>query len=157
SFQVPDARGRWAAGEIGFFIDGPGLPGGVRALNAAHVERMATSGELTPNGEELVITRRAPAPTWFIGCSSADAGLASQIVATLTPYDYQAGLAGALGRPPRSLGCGGSADGRERYAWLGEDFKQRVFRAPQPQVRTTEVPAVQARPTAPSTGRGAVV
>jgi len=48
SFQIPDARGRWAAGNVGFFIDGPWSPGGVRALNEAHLPKMAQAGELTP-------------------------------------------------------------------------------------------------------------
>jgi ABC-type glycerol-3-phosphate transport system substrate-binding protein len=40
SFQIPDARGRWAAGNVGFFIDGPWSPGGVRALNKSFVPTM---------------------------------------------------------------------------------------------------------------------
>jgi maltose-binding protein MalE len=157
SFQVPDARGRWAAGEIGFFIDGPWSPGGVRALNAEHVERMATSGELTPEGEELVITRGAPAPTWFVAGSTADAEMASQIIETFTQDDYQAALAAAMDQPPLNLDIVAEADVIDAYAWLVEDFKKRVFRAPQPQVRKIEVTEVQARQTPPSTDLGAIV
>lgn len=135
SFQIPDARGRWAAGSIGFTIDGPWAPGGVRALNEAHLPKMATAGELTPEGEDLVITRGAPAPTWFVAGNTAHADDVNTLLESFTQDDYQAVLAEAMDQPPLNLDTVADADVIEPYAWLVEDFKKRVFRAPQPQVR----------------------
>ncbi|WP_159618868.1 ABC transporter substrate-binding protein [Ruania rhizosphaerae] len=154
SFQIPDARGRWAAGQIGFFIDGPWSPGGVRSLNAEHLPRMAVAGMLTPGGEELIITRGAPAPTWFIAGSSANPEAASQLVETFTRDDYQRALAEAMDQPPLNLDVVAEADVIDPYAWLIEDFKERVFRAPEPEVRNVAATEALARttPIAPHLG-----
>ncbi|UFU06573.1 ABC transporter substrate-binding protein [Ruania halotolerans] len=154
AFQIPDARGRWSAGQIGFFLDGPWSPGGVRSLNPDFLPNMAVAGQLTPDGEELIITRGAPAPTWFIGGSSANPEAASQLVETFTRDDYQLALAVAMDQPPLNLDVVAEADVIEPYAWLIEDFKERVFRAPQPQVRKVEVTEVLSRttPVAPHLG-----
>ncbi|GAA2230769.1 hypothetical protein GCM10010413_30440 [Promicromonospora sukumoe] len=135
SFQVPDARGRWAAGSVGFAIDGPWAPGGVRALNEAHLPKMATSGQLTPEGEDLVITRGAPAPVWFVAGNTKHADEVNLLLESFTQDDYQALLAEAMDQPPLNLDVVADADVIEPYAWLVEDYKKRVFRAPQPQVR----------------------
>lgn len=154
SFQIPDARGRWAAGNVGFFIDGPWAPGGVRALNEAHLPKMAVAGELTPEGEDLVITRGAPAPTWFVAGNTAHAEEVNQLLESFTQDDYQAVLAEAMDQPPLNFGAVADADVIEPYAWLVEDFKTRVFRAPQPQVRNAKANDVLAliKPVAPHLG-----
>ncbi|GAA4428418.1 hypothetical protein GCM10023169_29520 [Georgenia halophila] len=154
SFGITDARGRWAAGNIGFFIDGPWSPGGCRALNPDHLPRMATSGQLTPGGEELIITRGAPAPTWFVASSTGNAEAASGLVESFTADDYQVGLAEAMDQPPINLDAVEKADVIEPYAWLVADFQKRVFRAPEPQVRNIEVTEAQAliSPVSPEIG-----
>jgi ABC-type glycerol-3-phosphate transport system substrate-binding protein len=153
-FQVPDARGRWAAGNVGFFLDGPWSPGGVRALNEAHLPRMAHSYMLTPEGEEIVATRGAPAATWFVAGNSANPEAASRVVESFTQDDYQAALAEAMDQPPLNLDIVADADVIEPYATLIEDFKKRVFRAPQAQVRNVEVTKALAltTPVAPHLG-----
>ncbi len=154
SFGIPDARGRWAAGNVGFFLDGPWSPGGVRALNEAHLPRMAVSGVLTPEGEDLIITRGAPAATWFVAANTANPEAASRVVESFTQDDYQAALAEAMDQPPLNLDIVGESDVIEPYAWLVEDFKKRVFRAPEPQVRNVEVNKALAltTPVAPTLG-----
>jgi len=157
SFQIPDARGRWSAGGVGFFIDGPWSPGGVRALNPDFLPNMAVAGELTPEGEELVITRGAPAGTWLISGSTANPEAASQLVETFSRDDYQTELAAAMDQPPLNLDAVADADVIEPYAWLAEDFKRRVFRAPQPQVRRIEVTEALAHVTPVSPHLGDIV
>lgn len=154
SFQVPDARGRWAAGNVGFFLDGPWSPGGVRALNAAHLPKMAHSYMLTPEGEEIIATRGAPDPTWFLAGNSANPEAASRVIESFTQDDYQAALAEAMDQPPLNLDTVGEADVIEPYALLIEDFKKRVFRAPQAQVRNLDVTKALAltTPVAPTLG-----
>ncbi|MFC7404174.1 ABC transporter substrate-binding protein [Georgenia alba] len=154
SLQVPDARGRWAAGEIGFFIDGPWAPGGVRALNESFLPKMAVSGELTPEGEELVITRGAPAATWFVAGSTSHPEAAGRLVETFTQDDYQRALAEAMDQPPMNLDLVAQAEVIEPYAWLAQDFKNRVFRAPEPEVRNVAVTEALANsmPVAPHLG-----
>jgi maltose-binding protein MalE len=154
SFQIPDARGRWAAGNVGFFIAGPWSPGGVRALNEAHLPKMAQAGELTPDGEDLIITRGAPAGTWFIAGNSANPEAATRVLESFTQDDYQAALAEAMDQPPLNLDTVAEADVIEPYATLIEDFKERVFRAPQAQVRNVEVSKALAltTPVAPHLG-----
>ena len=154
SFQIPDARGRWAAGNVGFFIDGPWSPGGVRALNEAHLPRMAQAGMLTPEGEELIATRGAPAGTWFLAGNSANPEAASRVIESFTQTDYQQALAEAMDQPPLDLDIVAQADVIEPYADLIADFKERVFRAPQAQVRNVEVSKALAlvTPVAPHLG-----
>jgi multiple sugar transport system substrate-binding protein len=96
---------------------------------------MAVAGELTPEGEDLVITRGAPAPTWFVAGNTAHAEEVNKLLESFTQDDYQAVLAEAMDQPPLNLDAVADADVIEPYAWLVEDFRTRVFRAPQPQVR----------------------
>lgn len=154
SFQIPDARGRWAAGNIGFFIDGPWSPGGVRALNDEHLPRMAQAGMLTPEGEELVATRGAPDPTWFMAGNTDCPEAASELLASFTRDEYQMGLAEAMDQPPINLDVVAQADVIEPYAQIVEDFQERVFRAPEPVVRNVEVTEALANttPVAPHLG-----
>ena len=154
SFQVPDARGRWAAGQIGFFIDGPWCPGGVRNLNADHLSKMATSGQLTPNGEPLIITRGAPESTWFLAKTSKNPDLASKLLESFTEDEYVKQFAASMDQPPLNLDVAAKADVIPAYAWLVEDFKKSVFRAPQPEVRNIEVSKAQALRVPPSTTIG---
>ncbi|MBZ2198950.1 ABC transporter substrate-binding protein [Occultella gossypii] len=153
-FQIPDARGRWAAGGIGFHIDGPYSPGAVRSLNADMLPNMAVAGMLTPDGEDIVATKGARGGDWVIGGTSELAEIASQFVETFTQDDYQTALATGMDQPPLNLDVVADADVIEPYAWLVEDFRARVFRAPQPQVRNVDVTQVQARqaPVAPELG-----
>ena len=154
SFQIPDARGRWAAGNVGFFIDGPWPPGGVAALNKAFLPKMAQAGELTPEGEELIITRGAPAGTWFMAGNSGNPEAATRVLESFTQDDYQRALAEAMDQPPLNLDTVAKADVIEPYRTLIADFKKRVFRAPQPQVRKAEVSKALAltTPIAPHLG-----
>ncbi|WP_298461054.1 ABC transporter substrate-binding protein [uncultured Cellulomonas sp.] len=157
SFQIPDARGRWAAGNVGFFIDGPWSPGGVRNLNADHLPRMATAGMLTPDGDEAVITRGAPDPTWFIAGNTDCPEAASELLASFTRDEYQVNLAEAMDQPPINLGVVEDADVIEPYAWIVDDFQKRVFRAPQPVVRNVDVTKALAYTTPISPGLGDIV
>ncbi len=157
SFQVPDARGRWAAGQIGFFIDGPWCPGGVRNLNADHLPKMATAGQLTPNGEPLVITRGAPGPTWFLAKTSKNADLASKLIESFTEDAYVKQFAASMDQPPLNLDVAANADVIPAYAWLIEDFKKVVFRAPEAQVRNIDVTRAQALQVPPSSDLGNLV
>lgn len=154
SFQIPDARGRWAAGNIGFFIDGPWSPGGVRSLNKEFLPKMAVAGQLTPGGEELVITRGAPASTWFMGANTENPEVVSRLIESFISDDYQKGLAEAMDQPPLNLDVVAQADVIEPYAWLAEDYKKRVFRAPEAEVRNPETTKALAltTPIAPHLG-----
>lgn len=151
SLQIPDARGRWAAGEICFQIDGPYSPGAVRSLNPDFLSKIAVAGMLTPNGEDLVLARGARGSDWLV---NGNAELASQVVETFTLPEYQSGLAAAMDAPPLNLDVVAESDVIDGYAWLAEDFKQRIFLAPQPQVRNVEVSQALSRvePVAPHAG-----
>ena len=157
SFQIPDARGRWAAGDIGFFIDGPWSPGGVRNLNADHLPRMDTAGILTPDGEGAIITRGAPDPTWFIAGNTDCPDAASELLASFTRDEYQVALAEAMDQPPINLEVVEGADVLEPYAWIVDDFQERVFRAPQPVVRNPDVAEALAYTTPVSPHLGDII
>lgn len=146
-FQIPDARGRWAAGNIAFHMDGPYSPGAVRNLNAEMLPKMALAGMVTPDGEEVVSTKGARAADWVVAGSSQQAELASQLIETFTQEDYQTALAVGMDQPPIVLDTVAGADVIEPYRRLVEDFRTRVFRAPQPIVRNLDVAKVQARQT----------
>ena len=105
------------------------------ALNKAFLPKMAQAGELTPEGEELIITRGAPAGTWFMAGNSGNPEAATRVLESFTQDDYQRALAEAMDQPPLNLDTVAKADVIEPYRTLIADFKKRVFRAPQPQVR----------------------
>ncbi|MFC0675890.1 ABC transporter substrate-binding protein [Brachybacterium hainanense] len=153
-FQIPDARGRWAAGGIGFHIDGPYSPGAVRKLNPDKLPDMAVAGMLTPDGGDVVAARGARGADWVIAGSTQLAEKASQLIATFTQEDYQTELASGMDQPPILLDVVATADVIEPYAWLVDDFAQRIFRAPQAIVRNVEVAQVEAKraPVAPELG-----
>ncbi|MFC7456238.1 ABC transporter substrate-binding protein [Brachybacterium sp. GCM10030267] len=144
-FQIPDARGRWAAGNIGFHMDGPYSPGAVRSLNPDMLPKMAVAGMPTPNGEDIVAARGARASDWVIGGSTQMAEQASQLIESFTQEDYQTELATAMDQPPILLDVVPGADVIEPYAWLVEDYAKRIFRAPQAIVRNIEVSAAEAK------------
>lgn len=106
---------------------------------------------LTPEGEDLVLARGARGSDWLV---NGNAELASQVVETFTRPEYQAGLAEGMDAPPINLDVVADADVIEPYAWLASDFAQRIFRAPQPQVRNIEVSHALAlmEPVAPHVG-----
>ncbi|ACQ79799.1 extracellular solute-binding protein family 1 [Beutenbergia cavernae DSM 12333] len=154
NFQIPDARGRWAAGEIAFHMDGPYSPGAVRSLNPDALEFMAVAGMLTPEGDEVVATRGARGADWVVGGTTQVAEYASQLIETFTQEDYQTALASGMDQPPIVLDTVAGADVIEPYAWLVEEFRTRIFRGPQPIVRNVDVATVQANqsPVAPELG-----
>ncbi|GAB2988954.1 ABC transporter substrate-binding protein [Actinotalea caeni] len=156
-FQIPDARGRWAAGEIAFHMDGPYSPGAVRALNPDMLPDMAVAGMMTPNGEEVVATRGARYADWVLGGTSELAEQASQLLETFLQEDYQRALAAGMDQPPIRTDVVADADVIEPYAWLVEEFDKRVFRAPQALVRNVEVAKVQAKQTPVSPELGNVI
>lgn len=154
SLQIPDARGRFAAGNIGFHIDGPYSPGGVRSLNEDFLPSMAVAGMLTPEGEDVVATRGARGADWLISGTTENPEAASALIETFTRDDYQTALAVGMDQPPLNLDVVADADVIEPWAWLVEDFQQRVFRAPQAQVRNVEVGEALAleQPVSPALG-----
>lgn len=157
SFQIPDARGRWAAGNVGFTIDGPWTPGGVRNLNADFLPSMAVAGMLTPEGEELQTARGAASGTWLMAGTTNEAEAASALIETFTRDDYQSALAEAMDQPPINLDVVADSDVIEPYAWLISDFQERVFRAPQPVVRNLDVARAQSLVTQVSTTLGDII
>jgi len=126
----------------------------VAALNKPFLPKMAQAGELTPEGEELIITRGAPAGTWFMAGNSGNPEAATRVLESFTQDDYQRALAEAMDQPPLNLDTVAKADVIEPYRTLIADFKKRVFRAPQPQVRKAEVSKALAltTPIAPHLG-----
>lgn len=154
SFQIPDARGRWAAGQIAFQMDGPYSPGAVRSLNADFLPLMELAGMPTPEGEEVIATRGARGADWVVGGTSEMAEMASRLVETFTQEDYQTELAAGMDQPPLLLDVVSDADVIEPYARMVELFRTQVFRAPQPIVRNVDVAEVQQRqaPIAPELG-----
>jgi multiple sugar transport system substrate-binding protein len=154
SFQIPDARGRWAAGAVAFHIDGPYSPGAVRSLNPDMLPNMAVAGMLTPEGEDVVATRPARGADWVVGGSTHVAEQASKLIESFTQEDYQSGLAAGMDQPPILLDVVASADVIDPYAWLVDDFAQRIFRAPQAIVRNIEVAKVESKlaPVTPDLG-----
>ena len=118
---------------------------------------MATAGMLTPEGEELIATRGAPDPTWFIAGSTDCPEAASALLASFTRDEYQMGLAEAMDQPPINLEVVAEADVIEPYAWMISDFQERVFRAPEPVVRNVEVTEALAYTTPVSPHLGDIV
>jgi multiple sugar transport system substrate-binding protein len=154
SLQIPDARGRFSAGNVGFHIDGPYSPGGVRALNPDFLPTMAVAGILTPEGEQAANARGARISDWLVSGNSANPEAATRVLESFTQDDYQAALAEAMDAPPINLDAVEEADVIEPYAWLAKDFAANVFRAPQAQVRNPEANQALAltTPVAPHLG-----
>lgn len=154
SFQIPDARGRWAAGGIGFHMDGPYSPGGVRSLNPDMLPLMGLAGMPTPEGQPVVAARGARGADWVMAGSTQMAEQASQLIESFTQEDYQRELAAGMDQPPILLDVVADADVIDPYVQMVEDFAAQVFRAPQAIVRNVEVAAVEARrsPVSPELG-----
>jgi len=86
--------------------------------------------------------------------NSGNPEAATLVLESFTQDDYQAALAEAMDQPPLNLDTVAEADVIEPYATLIADFKKRVFRAPQAQVRKVEVSKALAlaTPIAPHLG-----
>ncbi len=157
NFQIPDARGRWAAGNIGFHIDGPYSPGGVRSLNPDALPTMGVAGMLTPEGEDVISTKGAPWGGMIVSGKTQHPEEASRLLESFTERDYQVQLALGMDAPPIVLDAVAEADVIEPYAWLIEDYQERVFRGPQAIVRNPEIAKAEARRVPVSTELGDVI
>lgn len=156
-FQIPDARGRWAAGTVAFQMDGPYSPGAVRSLNPGALEFMDIAGMPTPDGEDIVATRGARGSDWLVSGRSEHVEIATKVIETLLDDEYQKGLAAGMDAPPIMLDVVETADVIEPYRRLVGEFKTHVFRAPMPQVRNVDVLKAQALMVPVQPDLGAIV
>ncbi len=156
NFSVVNARTRFASGSVGFFIDGPWLPGGSRVLQPAILPKIGGGQILTAEAGAPVATYRGlGGPSFFVSGSSKDPENAAKILESFTTEEYQKSMTAAMDQPPVNLDVVDSADVIEPYKKIINLYKQQVFQGPQAIVRNPKISAVDAqrKPVTPHLGQ----
>ena len=156
NFSVVNARTRFASGGVGFFIDGPWLPGGSKVLAPAILPKIGGGQILTAEAGAKVATYRGLGnPTFFVSGTSKDPENATKILESFTTEEYQKSMTAAMDQPPVNLDVVDSADVIEPYKKIINLYKEQVFQGPQAIVRNPDIAAVDAqrKPITPNLGQ----
>lgn len=129
-----DARARWAAGEIGIYMWGSWIIGGLTVDEPESVERGIAAWSIPrQDSTRHMITRGPGAGQFWVNADSAYAQEAAELLAVMSSEEFQAKLAGAMDQPPALLESVEDADVHPAYARMVEHFTQDVRIAPVPE------------------------
>ncbi|MBM7788440.1 ABC transporter substrate-binding protein [Tenggerimyces flavus] len=155
NFGVVDARTRYAAGQVGMFIDGIWCAGGSKALVPESVDRIGSGPLLKPTASTSSFAYRGrPGATWFVAADSADPEAATKLLESFMDDEYQKGMIAAMDQPPLNLDLVESSDAIDAYKKAVTFCKENVFLMPQAIVKNPAVAAVDAqrKPITPHVG-----
>lgn len=129
-----DARARWAAGEVGIYMWGSWIIGGLMVDEPESVERgIAAWSVPRQDSTRHKLTRGPGAGQFWVNAESAYAQEAADLLALMCGEQFQATLAGAMDQPPMLPGAVENADVHPAYARMVEHFAEDVRIAPVPE------------------------
>ncbi|MFC7465589.1 ABC transporter substrate-binding protein [Brachybacterium sp. GCM10030252] len=129
-----DARARWAAGEVGIYMWGSWIIGGLMVDEPESVERGIAAWSIPrQNSTRHKLTRGPGAGQFWVNADSAYAQEAAELLAVMSGEDFQAKLAGAMDQPPVLTDAVTNADVHPAYARMVEHFTEDVRIAPVPE------------------------
>ncbi|PCC37898.1 hypothetical protein CIK66_17020 [Brachybacterium alimentarium] len=129
-----DARARWAAGEIGIYMWGSWIIGGLMVDEPESIERGIAAWSIPrQDSTRHTITRGPGAGQFWVNADSAYAQEAAELLAVVIGEEFQAKLASAMDQPPVLLDTVENADVHPAYARMVEHFTQDVRIAPVPE------------------------
>lgn len=129
-----DARARWAAGEVGIYMWGSWIIGGLTVDEPESVERGIAAWSIPrQDSTRHKLTRGPGAGQFWVNADSAYAQEAAELLALMSGEEFQAKLAGAMDQPPALLDSVEDADVHPAYARMVEHFTEDVRIAPVPE------------------------
>lgn len=157
-FDDNTARTRFAAGQAGFFFDGPWCVGSIKADGERFLDQLAVGPMLVPEaGMEPTAYRGSAGGAFFVSGASTRPELASLVVARMTTPEYVAGLAAYQDQPPSDLTALDRAEVHPAYRTAIDLMGAGTFLQPQAVVRDPEVAEVTASIPATKPDLGAIV
>ncbi|WP_156253089.1 ABC transporter substrate-binding protein [Pseudactinotalea terrae] len=146
-----DARARWAAGQAGYYFDGPWCAGVVMQDLADFAEQMDVGPMLVPEAGMDVVAYRGPqGGAFFLSGPSQRQADVGELLSRFTSPAYYQGLAENMDQPPLDLAVVAQADVHPAYAKLIGWYQEQVYLAPlavaqNPDIDlvNTEMPAIE--------------
>lgn len=129
-----DARARWAAGEIGIYMWGSWIIGGLMVDEPDSVERGIAAWSIPrQDSTRHKLTRGPGTGQFWVNAESAYAQEGAELLALMSGEEFQAQLAGAMDQPPVLTDTVEQADVHPAYARMVEHFAEDVRIAPVPE------------------------
>ncbi|MGP9539157.1 ABC transporter substrate-binding protein [Brachybacterium sp. AOP43-C2-M15] len=129
-----DARARWAAGEIGIYMWGSWIIGGLSVDEPESIERGIQAWSIPrQDSTRHMLTRGPGAGQFWVAADSPYAQEAAELLAAMCGEEFQAALAGAMDQPPALLSAVEGADVHPAYTRMVEHFTEDVRIAPVPE------------------------
>lgn len=150
------ARARWAAGQAGYYFDGPWCAGVVVQDLPEFADKMDVGPMLVPEAGMPVTAYRGPqgGAFYFSGQSGRKEDV-SQLLGMLTTPEYFTKLAEHMDQPPLDASVVDSADVHPAYKKLIGWFQESAFLAPVPSIQNRDIEKVnqERKPIQPDLGQ----
>jgi len=129
-----DARARWAAGEIGIYMWGSWIIGGLTVDEPESIERGIQAWSIPrQDATRHKLTRGPGAGQFWVNADSPYAQEAAELLAVMCGEEFQATLAGAMDQPPVLTEAVQGADVHPAYTRMVEHFTEDVRIGPVPE------------------------
>jgi multiple sugar transport system substrate-binding protein len=129
-----DARARWAAGEIGIYMWGSWIIGGLLVDEPESIERGIQAWSIPrQDSTRHTLTRGPGTGQFWVNADSPYAQEAAELLAVMCGEEFQGLLASAMDQPPVLMETVADADVHPAYATMVEHFTEDVRIAPVPE------------------------
>lgn len=129
-----DARARWASGEIGIYMWGSWIIGGLKVDEPESIDRGIQAWSIPrQDSTRHMITRGPGTGQFWVNADSPYAEDAAKLLAVMCGEEFQATLAEAMDQPPVLTSAVADADVHPAYARMVEHFTEDVRIAPVPE------------------------
>lgn len=156
AFDDKTSRTRWAAGQAGYYFDGPWCPGVVVQDLADFADKLEVGPLLVPEAGMPVTAYRPPQGGAFYFSGQSDrVEEVSELLGMLTTPEYFTKLAENMDQPPLDASVVEEADVHPTYKKLVGWFQESAFVAPVPGVQNPDIEKVNAerKPIEPDLGQ----
>ena len=150
-----DARLRWAAGNAGFFWDGPWCNGVIKNEAEEFLEQIDCSPILVPDAGMKPVSYKSPdGGQYFAGGTTKSIDKINQLLAMMTEPDYFVDLANGMDKVPLMPDAVEQSEAHPAYKKMVGFFAEQVFLAPNPLIRNSDIDLVniEQKPIKPDLG-----
>lgn len=144
------ARGRWAAGDFAFLIDGQFTIGSVATEYEQLLDIVGLADSVTPDTGATIVTHQPPkGAVYWISKESKYAEEASEFALSLASREFQTQWGEHMGTMPIYEDLVPDLEVHEVFTLAMEKLVEQVFIAPSPVVRNLDIDAVNAETKPP--------
>lgn len=150
-------RGRWAAGDFAFLIDGQFTIGSVATEYPQLLDSVGLANSLAPEAGATIVTHVSPkGAVYWISKTSEVPEEASEFALTLASREFQKQWGEHMGTMPIYEDLVPELDVHPIFTQAMEMLVEQVFVAPSPIVRSVEIDSVNAETKPPKLNVGAI-